>query len=102
MHEKITGLFLGVGDPETHTVTDHHAGVADLAAGFAVEWRLVENDRTAVSCFEGLGFLAVLDHCSDDAFGRFRLIAKKLGRAELLAERKPDRFGCRFAGAGPR
>ena len=49
VHEQVAGLLLGVGDAEAHAVGGHHAGVADLAAGLAVERRLVDDDRAALA-----------------------------------------------------
>ena len=42
MHEQIAGLLLRIGDAKAHALARHHAGVADLAAGLAIERRLVE------------------------------------------------------------
>ena len=47
MHEDVAGMLLRVGDAKAHAVAAHEAGIADLAAGFAVERRLVEHDRAA-------------------------------------------------------
>ena len=49
VHEEVAELLLGVGDAHAHVDRRHGAGVADLAAGFAVERRLVEDDEAALA-----------------------------------------------------
>src|SRR5581483_9923935 len=99
--EQVAGLLLGVGDTEANAVSGHDTGVADLAAGFAVERRLVHHDGAALALGERSRFLAVLDQRRNDAFGRLGLVAQELGGAAFFAQRKPDRLGRGFAGAGP-
>ena len=89
MHEQVAGLLLRVGHREAHAVGRHRAGVADLAAGLAVERRLVDDHRAGLAGLQLGDFLAVADERRDDAFGGLGLVAEELGRAELLAERKP-------------
>src|SRR6516165_6411994 len=61
VHEEIAGLLLRVGDAEFHAaLAREHACVADLAAGFRIERRLVEDDGTALACLQPLDLLAVL------------------------------------------
>ena len=43
--EHVAGLLQGVGNAKPDAVRAQHPGIADLAAGFAVERRLVEHDR---------------------------------------------------------
>ena len=52
MDEEVAALLLGIGDAEAHAVGGHHAGVADLAARFAVERRLVEDDGAGLALAE--------------------------------------------------
>ena len=59
VHEQVAGLLLRVGDAEAHAVGGHHAGVADLAAGLAIERRLVDDHRAALAAFERGDLLAV-------------------------------------------
>ena len=44
VHEQIAQLLLGVGDGDLGAVGAEHPPVADLAAGLAVERRLVDDD----------------------------------------------------------
>src|SRR5579872_5127094 len=92
MDKEIAGFLLRVGDAEAHTLPQHHAGVADLAAGLRIERRLVENDRAALAVLELIDGRAVLDQRADHAFSGFSLVAEEFGGAELLAQGKPDRF----------
>ena len=84
-------------------VRRHHAGVADLAAGFAVERRLVEHHRAGLAL--GRAPRPRLPSRTSAATTPSRalgLVAQKLGRAELLAQREPHGFGRGLAGARPR
>ena len=102
MHEQVASLFLRIGHLEAHAVGGHRPGVADLAAGFAVERRLVDDHRAS---FAGLEFghsLAVADQRSDHAFGGLGLVAQEFSGAHLFAEREPHRIRRGLAGAGPR
>ena len=53
MDEQVARLLLGVGDLETKPLAEHEPGVADLAAGLAVERRLVKHDGAALPGLEG-------------------------------------------------
>ncbi len=101
MHEEIAGLFLGLGDADSHALAAHHAGVADLAAGFRIERRLVQDDRARLARLEALDLLAVFHQRTDHALRGLGLVAQKLGGAELFAQRKPDVLGGGIAGARP-
>src|SRR5262249_28723947 len=102
VHEEIAGLLLRIGDPEAQAVRGHRTGIADLPAGFAVKRRLVEDDGAALAGFERSGLLAVLDQRSDHALRFFGLVTEEFGRADLLAQRKPERLGRSLARSGPR
>ena len=102
MDEQVAGLLLGVGDAEAHAVGRHDAGIADLAAGFAVERRLVEHDGAGLALGQSGDLLAVAHQRGDDAFRGLGLVAQELGGADLLAQREPHGFGRGLAGAGPR
>src|SRR5688572_32059779 len=86
VHEQVAPLLLSVGDTEAHAVASHHAGVADLAAGFAVERRLVDDDSAALAPAERGCLLAILDQRRHHAFGGLGLVAEKLGSARFLAQ----------------
>src|SRR5262249_23566585 len=101
VHEQIACLLLGVGDAEPQAVGGDDAGVADLAAGLAVERRLVDDPRAALAGLEFDTLLAIAHERGNDALGLLGLVAQELGRAELFAETKPYRLGRGFAGAGP-
>ena len=45
MDEKVAELFLRVVDAEADALARMSAGVADLAAGFAIKRRLIEDDE---------------------------------------------------------
>ena len=68
MDEKVAGILLRIGDAEAHAVGNHHAGIAHLSAGFAIERRLVEHDRTGFAGLERIDFLAVAHQRGDHAF----------------------------------
>ena len=78
-----------------------HAGVADLAAGFGVKRRLVEDQKTSFAGFQRIDLDAVAQQGDDDALGVIGFIAEEFGRADLVLDREPDGFGRGFAGAGP-
>jgi hypothetical protein len=69
MHEQVACLLLRLGDAERDPLAAHHAGIADLAAGLAVERRLVQDHSAGLALLEGLDLLAVLDQRRDHAFG---------------------------------
>src|SRR5579863_3552621 len=92
MHKEIAGFLLRVGDAEAHALAGHDADIADLTAGLRVKWRLVQNDRATLASLELIDGHAVLDQRTDHAFGGFGLVAEEFSGAELLAQRKPDRF----------
>src|SRR5689334_4456935 len=77
------------------------AGIADLAAGLAVERRLVDDDLHFVAAGSLSNGSTVLDDRLDDAFGALGGIAEKLACAMLFAQLEPDGFCRLIAGAGP-
>ena len=93
--KNIAGLLLRVGDAEAHAIAGHHAGIADLAAGFAVERGLVQHNRAGIAGAERRDLLAVAHQRGDDAFGALGLVAEKLGGADLFAQRRTKRFRSR-------
>src|SRR5580700_7154279 len=85
MHKHIAEMFLRVSDLEAHALAYEHAGVADLAAGFAIERRLVEHHGAALAFFQRFDFLAVAYERGDHAFGAFGLVAEKFSAADFFA-----------------
>src|ERR1700684_1868944 len=77
MGEQVTGVFLCIGDAETHAFAGQHTGIADLTARLAIEWRLIENDGAAFAFFERGDFLAVMHQRGDDAFGTLGFVAEE-------------------------
>lgn len=51
MGEDVAELLLDVGDLGLEAIADDRAGVADLAAGLAVERRLVEDGEAGLALF---------------------------------------------------
>src|SRR5262249_16912284 len=83
MRVDIAGIFLRVGDFETNAVGRHDAGVADLAAGFTIERRLIEDDAPAPPLFHPLDSLPAAQNGGTPALGALGLVAEKFGGAEL-------------------
>src|ERR1700722_7682373 len=88
--EHIAEMLLRVGDLESHTLTGQRPGVADLAAGFAIERGLIEDYPTAVALLQLGDLLAVLHQRSDYTRSVFGLVAREFGSADLFAQSKPD------------
>ncbi len=101
VNEQAAPLLLRVGHAQNRLVGPDRAGIAHLAAGFAIERRLVddEGDGIALSC--GFHRSAILDERQGDALGLFGVVAEKLGRLVLFAKLEPDRLGRLVAGALP-
>ena len=85
MDDKVAELLARIGDFGAEAGRGDLADVADLAAGLAVERRLIEDQRSALARIERLDFDAVLDDRANDALGGFGFIAEKLGRADAFA-----------------
>src|SRR5690606_33135504 len=99
-HEEVTELLLRIGDPEQRAVrTADDARIADLAAGFAIERRLIENQSRLLPLLQMLDGPRILDDAADDPLRRLGLVAEELGCADLLAYLEPDGLGGCFAGA---
>ena len=102
MEEQAVQLLLRVLDGEARALgARDHAAVADLAAGFGIERRLVDDDDAALALLQRFTALAVLDQRHDLARRRFGLVAEELRRADLLPQLEPERLGRGLAGAGP-
>ena len=101
MHDKVAEFLTRVGHFGAESGGGEFADVADLAAGFAVERRLVEDQRSALARIERFDFDAVFNDRANDALGGLGLVTEKLGRTDALAEAIPDRFGRSFPRARP-
>src|SRR5262249_25025937 len=101
MGVEVVGIFLRVGDLEANAIGAHHSGVADLAAGFAIERGLIENDDAALALFQRIDFLAVAQDGGNHALGALGLVAEKFGGADFVPQAEPDRSGRRLTGSGP-
>src|SRR5262245_3198548 len=99
MHEQVAGLLLRVSDAEAHAIRAHCAGIANLAAGLAIERRLIEHDRAALARLERGHVLAVLYQRRHHTLGRLGVVTQELGRADLLAQAEP--YGFRRSLTGP-
>ncbi len=94
-------LFLGVDHLAFEPCGFDAAGVAGLAAGQAVERRLVGQKTHGLARLCGLYVRSVLDNRQHGAFGFFGVVAKKFGLAEFLGIGEPGLIGGRLAGTGP-
>src|SRR5437773_453610 len=102
MHEQIARLLLRVGDAELDALARQDAGIADLAAGLRVEWRLVQHDRAALAALQAVGILAVLHQRRHHALGALGVVTEEFGGAELFTQRKPDVLAGGIAASRPR
>ena len=95
---------LHVGDDGVVVVAVEPSAVADLAAGFGVERRVIEDDLAFVSGLEFLRALAVVDDGQHfAAVGASLAVAFEVGLRELLVGGIGGLLGCAFpggAGAG--
>src|SRR5579863_7794519 len=97
MDDEVAELLARVGDFGPEAGRGNFADVADLAAGLAVERRLVEDQRSALARFQRLDLDAVLADRANDALRPLGFIAEEIGRADALAQSVPDRLGRRLA-----
>ena len=88
--EEIAELLARVDDAARTPAPTIVAGIADLAAGFAVERRLVEDQRALLAGVQRFDFGAVLENGQRDAFGDLGLVAEEFGGAETL--RRPNQI----------
>src|SRR5690606_17448257 len=93
--------FLRIGDGGRNALAVDDADIADLAAAFAIEGRLVEHDKTVLARCESSDFLAILEQSLDLAFGSFGLVAEEFGGAKFVRQAVPHGIGGRFARARP-
>src|SRR5579872_1279385 len=75
--DKVAELLARVCDFGPEAGRGDFADIADLAAGLAVEGRLIEDKRTALARFERLDFGAVLDDGANDALSPLGFVAEE-------------------------
>ncbi len=71
--------------------------ITDLSAAFAIEGRLIEDQRDGFTLPGGIGPNTILDDRLHDAFAFGARIAGKFGRAGLFGDVIPKFVGCLFA-----
>ena len=104
---QLAGLLLRVAHRKLATGRrKNRAGIAELATGFAVERRLVDDDADLVpdsgfsDTLRFVGTWPTQDR-QDDALGDFGLVTEEFGGPKLLAQSKPIRLGRFLPGADP-
>ena len=98
MDEQIAEFLLRIGDAEDRAFRPFDdAGVADLAAAFAIERRLVQNERAFLAGLEVCHLFAAGDERRDDAFRGFGIVAEEFAGAGLVLDLEPKPFRRRFA-----
>src|SRR5687767_13487153 len=101
MDEEIAELFLDVGHARASAIAPDDAMVADLAAGFSIERRLVEDDEAGLAGAKTFDLGAVGDDGRGDALRFLGVVPQEFSGAGPLAQGEPDCFRRRVAGAGP-
>ena len=101
VNDEVAEFFARVAHDGAEARPGDLADVADLAAQFAVERRLVEDERAGLTGLEPVDLDAVPDDGADHAFGRLGLVAEEFGGADPLAQAVPHRLGRGFARPGP-
>src|SRR5690606_36624672 len=95
-------LLQRINDEELRTISrEGNARIADLAAGLAIERRLIGDESSFLPRADFINGLAVHKQCNHLAFGNLGFIAEELGRTELVAQFEPDGFGRLCPGARP-
>ena len=85
MDDKVAQLLARIGDFGAKAGSCDLADVADLAAGLAVERRLIEDQRSAFAGIQLPDLNAILDDRANDAFGGLGFVAQELSSADALA-----------------
>ena len=75
--------------------------IADLAAGFAIERRLVHHNSAGLTGGQLVNNFAIGNQRHHLAFSRKCFIAKELTGTKPFAQVKPKRFGCGITGSRP-
>ena len=102
MDVHVAQFFLRVVDRELGArFREHRAGVTHLAAGLAIERRLVDDDLAFVARLEFTDWRTALQKRGDDAFRGLGVVAEEFGGADLLAQLEPHCLGRSFARARP-
>src|ERR1700736_463496 len=65
VNKQIAEFLLGIVDTEANAACTHDTGVADLAAGFAIERCLIEDDGSGLARAENRDLLTVLEDRGD-------------------------------------
>ncbi|EGY00849.1 hypothetical protein AZA_84542 [Nitrospirillum viridazoti Y2] len=96
-------LLLRVADGHLDaTGAEDHAAVAHLAAGLAIERRLVHQDDDVLAGGGLVQLVAVaVQHGRDLALGVLGVVAQELGGAQLILQLEPHPLGRGLAAAGP-
>src|ERR1700724_1920115 len=76
VNKQIAEFLLGIVDTEANTACTHDASVANLAAGFAIERRLIEDDGPGFAGAKNCDFLTVLADRGDEPLLVFRVVAQ--------------------------
>src|SRR3546814_15093277 len=102
MHVQQAELLLGVADGHLGAAGgDDQAGIADLAAGFGIERRLVQHNRNVRAGLRLGDRLAADPDGIDAAFGGFRVLAEEFAGAVFFANIHPDLLGRGSTGHRP-
>ena len=102
MNMKIAELLLGIRHRALRALGgEHRASIAHLAAALAVKRRLIGEDAHRLAGLRALYALAVFEDGEDRAFSTFRVIAKKFGRPQFLAQVEPELIGGGLARSRP-
>src|SRR5262249_22693440 len=99
--EQVAGFLLRVSDAETHAIRAHCAGIANLAAGLAIERRLIEHDRAALARFERRHVLAVLYQRRHHTLGGLGVVTHALARSDHRVHAEPHGFRRSLTGPLP-
>ena len=89
MNKQIAEFLLGIVDTEENAACAHDAGVADLAAGFAIERRLIEDDGSGFAHAENRDFLTVLEDRGDKRLRALHVVAQKFRCSGFLLDGEP-------------
>src|ERR1700724_1751720 len=89
VNNQIAEFLLGIVDTEANAARTHDASVADLAAGFAIERCLIEDDGSGLARAENRDFLTVLEDRGDKPFRALHVVAQKFRCPGFLLDGEP-------------
>src|SRR6202047_2558215 len=89
VNKQIAEFLLGIVDTEANAACTHDAGVADLAAGFAIERRLIEDDGPGFARAENRALLTVLEDRGDKPLRALHVVAQKFRCSGFLLDGEP-------------